>query len=100
MAGKAEPHGNLYWLFSLLPASAFLWLFVRIPDVAQQNFPSLNINWVPDLNATLSFRLDGLSMLMSLLVEMVGVLISYGDVIEKMIVVIEVTKNTVVCTFE
>ncbi len=75
MAGKAESQGNLYWLLSLLPAAAVIWLFLQISDVAQGKFPTLKLEWVPDLNTSLSFQIDGLSMLMSLLVLGIGALI-------------------------
>lgn len=75
MAGNGESKGNLYWLIAVLPAACVVWLFTQLPNVANQQFPQLNIAWVPELGTSLSFRLDGLSMLMSLLVLGVGSLI-------------------------
>ncbi|MEM9774229.1 MAG: Na+/H+ antiporter subunit B, partial [Chloroflexota bacterium] len=74
-AGHGESKGNFYWLIAVLPAACVVWLFTQLPNVANQQFPQLNIAWVPELGTSLSFRLDGLSMLMSLLVLGVGTLI-------------------------
>ncbi|MFT7584477.1 MAG: multicomponent Na+:H+ antiporter subunit A [Cellvibrionaceae bacterium] len=75
MAGKGKPSGNLYWLFAILPAACVVWLFLQIPNIANQQIPQIDIAWVPELGTRLSFRLDGLSLLMSLLVLGVGALI-------------------------
>ncbi|MEM8857671.1 MAG: Na+/H+ antiporter subunit B [Chloroflexota bacterium] len=75
MAGNGESSGNLFWLIALAPAACVVWLFTQLSNVAQQQYPKLDIEWVPELGTSFSFQLDGLSMLMSLLVLGVGTLI-------------------------
>ncbi|MFK7804448.1 MAG: Na+/H+ antiporter subunit B [Anaerolineae bacterium] len=75
MAGKGNSSGNLFWLFGIIPAACVVWLFMQLPSIAAEQFPQIDIAWIPELGTRLSFRLDGLSLLMSLLVLGVGSLI-------------------------
>jgi multicomponent Na+:H+ antiporter subunit A len=68
------------WGFSILPLSLFIFFINRIPLIADGVPLYVSIQWVPSLNLTLSFHLDGLSLLFSLLITGIGTLvITYGS---------------------
>lgn len=62
-------------LLALIPAFLFLFLVQKIPDVSSGRVFFENTPWVPSLGINLSFRLDGLSLLFSLLITGIGTLI-------------------------
>ncbi|PTY06752.1 hypothetical protein DB346_00365 [Verrucomicrobia bacterium LW23] len=63
------------WLSAVAPAAIFLWLLTQAGPIAKGEIPSWSGQWVPQLNVALSFRLDGLGLLLSLLISGIGFLI-------------------------
>lgn len=65
------------WLSSLLMAGLFLWLLSAFPRL-QAAGPILQaLDWLPALGISLSFYLDGLSLLFALIITGVGALIFF-----------------------
>lgn len=62
-------------LLALFPAGLFFWFARFIPAVAEGETPTAALAWIPELGVSLSFRLDGLSLLMSLIVTGIGALV-------------------------
>ncbi|MFU8773420.1 MAG: putative monovalent cation/H+ antiporter subunit A, partial [Anaerolineales bacterium] len=68
------------WIISILPLSLFIFFTNRIPLIVSGEHLTFSYYWVPSLNFTLSFHLDGLSLLFSLLITGIGTLIIiYGS---------------------
>ncbi|WP_124054642.1 Na+/H+ antiporter subunit A [Arcanobacterium ihumii] len=64
-----------FLLLSLIPAISFGYLLSQRSRVLSGDFPEQNITWVPQLGLNLTFRLDGLSWLMALIVTGVGMMV-------------------------
>ncbi len=64
-------------LFSLLPLSIFVLLLSVIPDVSSGGEFTSSLAWMPQMGVYLSFYLDSLSLLLSLLISGIGVLVFY-----------------------
>jgi multicomponent K+:H+ antiporter subunit A len=60
---------------AILPAIALCLILFDMPAVFTGQFFSRSIEWIPQLGLTLSFRLDGLSVLFSLLILGIGLLV-------------------------
>lgn len=60
---------------ALLPISLFCYFAGQIPAVANGNILLQHSDWVPSLGLNFDFRLDGLSLLFSLLITGIGALI-------------------------
>lgn len=60
------------WLIAALAGALFLWLLSYLPVVHAQGAVETSYTWVPDLGLTLSFYLDGLSLLFGLIITGVG----------------------------
>lgn len=60
------------WLLALVPAGITLWFATDVPLIAAGGAVRESYSWVPQLDATLSFRLDGLSLLFALLITGIG----------------------------
>jgi multicomponent Na+:H+ antiporter subunit A len=61
------------WVFSLLPLTITLYLAARfLPLVAAGEVVAVSYTWVPSLDINLSFYVDGLSLIFSLLIAGVG----------------------------
>lgn len=74
------PFGRYFrseWSISLsvLPLVLTAWFLSKIPVVAAGENVYQHYNWVPTLGLNLSFRLDGLSLMFSLLITLIGTLI-------------------------
>ena len=76
----------LNWLLSLLPLSLTLFFASYLPRIQAGEQISWRWDWVPALNVSASFQLDGLSLLLALLVVGMGTLVViyaggylYGD---------------------
>lgn len=65
------------WSITLaaLPIFISIWLLLRIPTVSGGSIIFQHTDWVPSLGLNFSFRLDGLSLLFSLLISLIGALI-------------------------
>lgn len=64
-------------LLSLIPLALFCWFCQFISPVAFGEIVHETTSWVPSLNIDLTFRLDGLSLLFSLLITGIGTLIFF-----------------------
>lgn len=63
------------FLTAALPATALLLVLLLMPQVLEGNAIRGAIEWVPALGLELAFRLDGLSLLFSLLILGIGLLV-------------------------
>lgn len=63
------------WLLAIVPAGLALWAGVRLPQAAAGAPVRETLDWVPALGLQLSFRADGLSLLMALLISGIGALV-------------------------
>jgi len=64
-----------YWLLALVPAATAGWAALQTQAVLAGEFPTQTYRWVPELGLEISFRMDVLSWLMTLIVGGVGTLI-------------------------
>jgi len=64
-----------FWALALAPASAAVWALTWTSEVQAGRGPSQVVEWIPALGLELSFRLDTLSWLMTLVVGGVGALV-------------------------
>ncbi len=65
------------WLSSLVMAALFLWLVSAVAALQADGVVVQDIDWIPSLGIGLSFYLDGLSLLFSLIITGVGALIFF-----------------------
>ncbi len=63
------------WILALAPLGAFIWFVSCIPVIARGDVLVASIAWVPALGVEVALRLDGLSLLFSLLITGIGALI-------------------------
>ncbi|AEC19762.1 putative monovalent cation/H+ antiporter subunit A [Pusillimonas sp. T7-7] len=64
-----------YWsptIVALVPALLFLGFAYHIPVVTQLDVVVQHVHWIPSLGISLSFRLDGLSLIFALLITGIG----------------------------
>ncbi|GIG41440.1 Na+/H+ antiporter subunit A [Cellulomonas phragmiteti] len=64
-----------FWVLAAAPASAAVWALTWTADVRAGRGPVQTVEWVPALGLELSFRLDTLSWLMTIVVGGVGALV-------------------------
>ncbi|MBU5421130.1 Na+/H+ antiporter subunit A [Cellulomonas hominis] len=64
-----------FWVLALAPASATIWALTLTGEVMRGHGPVQSVEWIPALGLELSFRLDTLSWLMTLLVGGVGAVV-------------------------
>ena len=64
-----------FWALALAPASAAVWALTWTSAVRAGDGPVEHVEWIPALGIELSFRLDTLSWLMTLVVGGVGALV-------------------------
>ncbi|GAA4622083.1 Na+/H+ antiporter subunit A [Cellulomonas oligotrophica] len=64
-----------FWILALAPASAVAWALSWTTQVQAGRGPVQVVEWIPTLGLELSFRLDSLSWLMTLVVGGVGALV-------------------------
>lgn len=62
-------------LIALVPATVFVVLLTRIPEVVAGDAVVEVVPWIPQLDIALSFRLDALALLLALIVTGVGALV-------------------------
>ncbi|MYD08502.1 MAG: DUF4040 domain-containing protein [Chloroflexi bacterium] len=65
------------WLSSVVMAVLFVWLLSFLPRVQDEGAVIQTFDWAPSLGASLSFYLDGLSLLFGLIITGVGALIFF-----------------------
>ncbi|WP_308216567.1 Na+/H+ antiporter subunit A [Pseudalkalibacillus decolorationis] len=63
------------WLVLPIPILLFLYFLLQIPNISGGNNIHLIINWIPSIGMNLSFYLDGLSLLFTLLITGIGTLV-------------------------
>lgn len=63
------------WLLALGPAAVFTYLLRLLPDSEAGVVSAQALPWFPQLGVSLSFRIDGLGLLMGLLISGIGALI-------------------------
>ncbi len=63
------------WGLGLLPLGVFVFFVRQLPEVAHGHPIRETVEWMPSFDASLSFYLDGLSLLFALLVTGIGTLI-------------------------
>ncbi len=64
-----------FWVLALAPASAAVWALTWTSRVQAGDGPVEQVQWIPTLGIELTFRLDTLSWLMTLIVGGVGALV-------------------------
>ncbi len=69
--------GNLAIVYSFLPLGLFVYFLTKLPYVLAGEKLYETSTWVPSYGIDLSFRLDGLSMLFSLLITGIGALVFF-----------------------
>ncbi|GGD27227.1 putative monovalent cation/H+ antiporter subunit A [Flavobacterium orientale] len=67
--------GSISYLLTLLPLSLFVYFTTFIGKIAQGEVPVQLFEWVPSMGIHLSFRMDGLALLFSLLITGIGTLV-------------------------
>ncbi len=68
------------WVLAILPFSVFIYFLTLFPAIADGEVITQSTDWVPLFDVTLSFYLDGLSMLFALLVTGIGTfIVLYGS---------------------
>jgi multicomponent Na+:H+ antiporter subunit A len=67
--------GSISYVLTLLPLSLFIYFITQVSCVSTGDIPIQIIRWVPSLGVDLSFRLDGLALLFSLLITGIGTLV-------------------------
>ncbi|TVR89510.1 MAG: putative monovalent cation/H+ antiporter subunit A [Saprospirales bacterium] len=67
--------GNTGMVLALYPAAVFAWLMTQFGSVSGGDVVSSSWDWVPTMGISLSFHLDGLSMLFALLITGIGTLV-------------------------
>jgi len=60
---------------ALLPALALCFIFLDLPAVLDGESFNRSVEWIPQLGLSLSFRLDGLAALFSILILGIGLLV-------------------------
>ena len=68
-------NGKISVLFAILPLGIFSYLISLIPEVSAGKGLLYSISWIPSLGVNLDFRLDGLSLLFSLMIAGIGTLV-------------------------
>lgn len=64
-----------FWVLALAPASVAVWALSMTGAVQDGHGPTQSVEWIPGLGLELTFRVDTLSWLMSLLVGGVGAVV-------------------------
>jgi multicomponent Na+:H+ antiporter subunit A len=67
--------GRLSYLLSLLPLSLFFCFASYLPQIMKGDVLLESTEWIPSLGVNASFRLDGLSLLFTLLITGIGFLV-------------------------
>lgn len=67
--------GLLPFVASLLPLSLFIYFISYLPQVAAGEVFFYHFSWIPSMGINLDFKLDGLSILFSLLITGIGALV-------------------------
>lgn len=63
------------WFLAIYPAAVFAYLLSEMPQVAEGEAIRQSFAWAPSVGLNLSFRLDGLSQILALLISGIGTLV-------------------------
>ncbi|MGX5695700.1 Na+/H+ antiporter subunit A [Agromyces soli] len=66
---------RVFLVIAVLPALVFCWLAAQLPAVLGGAVEVERVEWIPALDVALSFRLDALALLLSLIVTGIGALV-------------------------
>ncbi|MEX0731594.1 MAG: putative monovalent cation/H+ antiporter subunit A [Aquisalimonadaceae bacterium] len=66
---------NAGWVLALLPASLFVYFLGYVPVVMDGSAEVIHYSWIPGLDISLSFLVDGLSLMFALLISGIGTFI-------------------------
>ncbi|GAA1829730.1 Na+/H+ antiporter subunit A [Agromyces salentinus] len=66
---------RVFMLIAFVPAAAFVLLLTWLPGVLAGTPVVENVQWIPELGISLSFRLDALALILALVVTGVGALV-------------------------
>src|SRR5215207_7135640 len=74
-ARKSLPRLSQTWALAALTGALFVWLLTRLPIIDGAGALSLNVPWLPQLGLSLSFYMDGLALLFSLMIVGIGAMV-------------------------
>jgi multicomponent Na+:H+ antiporter subunit A len=63
------------WILAIVPAALFAVLLTTVPDIAAGHPVKLSLDWVPALDLSFSFLIDGLGLVFALLITGIGTFI-------------------------
>ena len=66
---------NAFYVLAAVPAGSFVWLLTQYGAIEAGNPPMESFSWIPDFGLNISFQLDDLAWLLSLLILGVGALV-------------------------
>lgn len=61
----------------LAPVIASGYFIYQIPNVLNQHYPSVNIPWMSSIDINIDLRLDGLSLMFSLVISLIGIAVFF-----------------------
>ncbi|WP_070198187.1 hydrogen gas-evolving membrane-bound hydrogenase subunit E [Streptomyces oceani] len=64
-----------WWVATCVPLATLVWSLTQIPGVLGGDTPDQHFSWAPVLHLEVRFRLDGLALLMTSIVSLVGTLV-------------------------
>ncbi|MCG8349209.1 MAG: putative monovalent cation/H+ antiporter subunit A [Chloroflexales bacterium] len=67
--------GSTGWIIALLPLTLLIYFLQFLPIIGSGQVLTFSYPWIPSLDISLSFRLDGLSLLFALLICGIGALV-------------------------
>jgi len=67
--------GTLPLIVSVLPISLFIYFASFLPEISSGKTVFYNLEWIPSMGIDLDFKIDGLSLLFSLLITGIGSLV-------------------------
>lgn len=68
-------YGLTGWLIAIIPAALFIYFASLIGSVAHGEFVHVSYDWIPSLDISLSFYIDGLGLLFALIITGIGTFI-------------------------
>src|SRR5690554_7599061 len=72
---RSGKDSKYFKFLSILPFKLFLYFLSFLPEVQNSGAVLLKNNWIPSMGVSLDFKLDGLSLLFSLLITGIGTLV-------------------------
>ena len=72
---KNNVRSRIGWFVLIVPTILFIFLLRKVPDIANGNTFSAEINWIPSFDISFSTYLDGLNMIFGLLISGIGILV-------------------------